>query len=155
MAFLAAIKVTNALLAIVLAKRDTWSMNCSEDTRWAMAYLFAYPPVILSPVNIYLIASFSPIILVSRCVPPIPGINPKLTSGKPKDALSEHTIVSHNNASSKPPPKAFPLIAAMIILFTFLNPSSSCSKISFLASVSYSIFENILMSAPAQNILGN
>jgi hypothetical protein len=47
-------------------------------------------------------------------VPPKPGINPKLISGKPKYAFSEAKIISQRSANSNPPPNALPLIAAII-----------------------------------------
>lgn len=74
-------------------------------------------------------ANFSPINFVNLCVPPIPGINPKLTSGNPKYAFSDAITISHNNASSNPPPSAFPLTAAIIGFLHYLNAAYNIENI--------------------------
>ena len=51
---------------------------------------------------------------VSRCVPPAPGMTPRVISGWPNFAVSAAMMVSHIIASSQPPPKAKPATAAMI-----------------------------------------
>ena len=42
----------------------------------------------------------------SRCVPPAPGMTPRLISGWPKRALSAAITMSHIIATSLPPPSA-------------------------------------------------
>ena len=46
------------------------------------------------------------------CVPPAPGIQPRVTSGRPNCAVSDATRRSHASASSRPPPRAYPRIIA-------------------------------------------
>ena len=75
----------------------------------------------------YLIAFFYPTILVNLCVPPNPGINPKLISGNINYAFYVATIISQSKANSKPPPKAFPLTAAMIGFLTSIMLFSLCN----------------------------
>ena len=62
-----------------------------------------------------------PTALVSRWVPPAPGMTPMLISGWPKMALSEATIISQLMANSLPPPKQKPLTAAMSGLLMVRN----------------------------------
>ncbi len=50
---------------------------------------------------------------VNRCVPPAPGITPRLISGCPNFAFSAQTMKSHIIANSQPPPRANPATAAM------------------------------------------
>jgi hypothetical protein len=47
-------------------------------------------------------------------VPPIPVVKPKFISGNPILEVYEITRISHNNAIYNPPPKAQPLIPAII-----------------------------------------
>ena len=58
------------------------------------------------PVRIMSIALALPTSLVSRCVPPMPGMTPRVISGCPNLALSAAMIRSHIIASSHPPPSA-------------------------------------------------
>jgi hypothetical protein len=74
-------------------------------------------------------ANFYPINFVNLCVPPIPGIRPKLTSGRAKYAFSDAITISLNNANSNPPPSALPLTAAMIGFLHYLNPAYNVLKI--------------------------
>ena len=50
----------------------------------------------------------------SRNRPPAPATRPRLTSGRPNLASSEATIRSQASASSQPPARAYPSMAAMI-----------------------------------------
>ena len=63
-----------------------------------MFNLRAYLASIGSPVKIILWAIFVPTIRGNIWVPPIPGIIPKVTSGNPNLAFSEHNIISVNKA---------------------------------------------------------
>lgn len=58
----------------------------------------------------YFIALVFPISFVNLYVPPSPGIKPNFSSGKPNLHSSVATIISPFKASSRPPPKATPLI---------------------------------------------
>ena len=60
-------------------------------------------------------------------MPPNPGVIPRLTSGWPKIAFSEQILISQLKAISSPPPKAYPLIAAII----GIGKVSNFRKISF------------------------
>ena len=65
------------------------------------------------PVNSISMASDCPIARISRWVPPAPGMLPMQTSGKPNTALLDAIRMSHCKASSRPPPSAKPLMAAI------------------------------------------
>ena len=54
-----------------------------------------------------------PISRGSRWVPPAPGMMPSRISGWPTLAFSPSTRKSAHRASSRPPPSAYPVIAAM------------------------------------------
>src|ERR1051326_6919470 len=60
------------------------------------------------------IAFPSPTRRARRCVPPPPGMMPRLISGCPSLAVSDAMRMSHARATSKPPPRQNPLIIAMI-----------------------------------------
>ena len=49
----------------------------------------------------------------SRCVPPAPGMIPSVVSGSPTFTCAAATRRSHTSASSRPPPNATPLSAAI------------------------------------------
>ena len=59
----------------------------------------------MSPVRISSIAFPSPTSRVRRCVPPPPGMIPRLISGCPNDAVSLAIRMSQARASSQPPPR--------------------------------------------------
>ena len=65
------------------------------------------------PVRISSSALPRPTTRDSRCVPPLPGIMPRETSGNPSLAPSTATRMSQASASSQPPPRAKPLMAAI------------------------------------------
>ena len=65
------------------------------------------------PVRMSSSALPSPTTRDRRWVPPLPGIIPRETSGRPTLAPSTATRISHASASSQPPPKAKPLMAAI------------------------------------------
>ena len=50
---------------------------------------------------------------------------PRVTSGKPNNAFSDATLISHANAISKPPPRAKPLILAITGKSNFSNFSKA------------------------------
>lgn len=94
-------------------RNDTSSLIFYDEACSAMLSFHAYYPFNPSPVNMSFMAFFSPTIRDSLWVPPIPGIKPKFNSGRAKYAFSVARIISHMRASSKPPPSALPLTAAM------------------------------------------
>ncbi len=61
----------------------------------------------------------TPTIRGSRCVPPAPGMMARLVSVSPIRTFEEQMRMSQASASSVPPPKAKPLIAAMTGTRTF------------------------------------
>src|SRR5204863_31732 len=67
-----------------------------------------------APVRIISSALPLPMSRGRRCVPPPPGMIARLTSVRPSVAFSAAMRMSHASASSRPPPSAKPLIAAMI-----------------------------------------
>ena len=85
-----------------------------------------------------------------RCVPPKPGRIPRPVSGWPNLALSDATRMSHAIEISQPPPRAYPLTAAIVtwgIVSSFKKASLARRPI-FLpsAGVAFTISE---ISAPA------
>ena len=83
------------------------------------------------PVRISSSALPRPTTRDSRCVPPLPGIMPRETSGNPSFASSTATRMSQASASSQPPPRAKPLMAAITGLLS--RAISSVSPTSILA----------------------
>ena len=69
-------------------------------------------------MSTYSIARCLPSTRASRWLPPPPGMIPRVTSGWPKRAVSEATIMSQARASSQPPPRAKPETAAIIGVLT-------------------------------------
>ena len=67
----------------------------------------------ISPVRISREARARPARANRRCVPPAPGIRPRLVSGRPSLAVSPNTRQSAISASSNPPPSAKPSTAAI------------------------------------------
>ena len=66
------------------------------------------------PVKMRSLARAGPTSRGSRCVPPAPGMMPSRISGWPSRALSPATRRSQHSASSQPPPRAYPVTAAIV-----------------------------------------
>ena len=91
----------------------------------------------------------------SRCVPPKPGMIPRLISGWPKLAENPARRTSQAIAISQPPPSASPLTAAIVIIRERSHERNRpCARSSSSRPPASSIFVNALMSAPAQNSAG-
>ena len=73
-----------------------------------MPSLRASAALIRTPPQINSIDFSMPINLGKRCVPPAPGIIPKVTSGNPIAVPSCAIRASQPRANSKPPPNAAP-----------------------------------------------
>ncbi len=106
-ASLAKAKIGPDFSAIFLAKDSVSASSCSgsirrETSPAANASSAEKRP----PVKIHSLARAGPIKRGSLCVPPKPGIIPKLISGWPKDAVVDAKRRSQAKASSHPPPKA-------------------------------------------------
>jgi hypothetical protein len=71
------------------------------------------PPTI-SPLRIIRAAMPSPQSRVKRCVPPAPGSNPTFVFGNPNFAVCNALRISQAKASSRPPPRAWPSISAIV-----------------------------------------
>ena len=67
----------------------------------------------ISPDRHSFIAICCPAMRVRRCVPPAPGMMPRLTSGWPNLAPAPAIVMSQCIDSSQPPPSAKPLTAAI------------------------------------------
>ena len=87
-----------------------------------------------------------------RCVPPNPGITPRLISGCPNLAVSAATMRSQASASSMPPPSTKPFTAAMTGIGNSSSPRATPSPraANFLPS-SGDMDTMTEMSAPATN----
>ena len=89
------------------------SRNLSGATTASTAPSFNATSALRSaPVAIHSTAVSRPITRGRRTVPPKPGKMPSFTSGKPIFAVADMTLKSHARASSVPPPRQTPLIAA-------------------------------------------
>ncbi|MNK81731.1 hypothetical protein D3C87_1014840 [compost metagenome] len=91
----------------------------------------------------------------SRCVPPKPGTRPRLISGWPNLALSEAIRIWAAMASSLPPPRQKPLMAAITGFFMFsMRVKTTCPRAaSCSASLPGAISAISLMSAPAMKAM--
>src|SRR5438477_7002670 len=106
----------------------------------------------IRPEKMMSLALDSPTSRGSRWVPPAPGMIPSLISGWPSRASSAAKRRSAAMASSHPPPRAYPLMAANVTL----GISSTSENVSCMAAMTgfISFGESsaiILMSAPAAN----
>ena len=64
----------------------------------------------------------------SRCVPPLAGSTPRLTSGTPNVAWVAATRMSVASSSVRPPPRQWPLTAAITGVQTSRPRFSSCER---------------------------
>ena len=88
-----------------------------------------------------------------RCVPPKPGMIPRLISGWPNVADSAARRKSQAIDSSHPPPNAMLLTAAIVVVLDVsISRSIAWPESSRPAPPEASIFVNSLMSAPAENV---
>ncbi len=118
-----------------------------------MLYFCNYSAVMKSPVKMSSLAFYFPIILDIK-VPPKLGNKPNFISGNPNLVYSLQISISHNKASSNPPPKANELTHAIIGLLNYVINFLISSKLSKLNS--YSVFyTKSLILAPAQKNLGD
>ena len=99
----------------------------------------------------YLIVFIFPATRANLWVPPMPGMRPSLSSGKPNLASSEQKTTSQSRDSSQPPPSATPLTPATMGFLALQKVSCSYLKISLLLKSLAVLFSNYLMFAPAQN----
>src|SRR5712691_2782459 len=87
-----------------------------------------------------------------RCVPPKPGMSPRLISGCPRRARSAATSRSQASASSRPPPSATPLRAPITGSASASTAAiASCPRREKAAPSSGAIAAIAAMSAPAEN----
>src|SRR3954463_16101938 len=100
--------------AMRVATASASSSNLSAGTmRLTSPARSASAASIMRPVRHKSIALALPIKRGRRCVPPAPGIVPRLISGCPKRAFSAAMTMSHIIATSQPPPSAKPPTATM------------------------------------------
>ena len=104
---------TGPLEAIAAA---TWTAASSSSaggtTRLTTPWASASSARSTRPASTTSAASERPTVRGSSWVPPAPGSRPRPVSGRPKRAVWEATMMSHIRASSKPPPRQWPLTAA-------------------------------------------
>ena len=87
----------------------TGSSSC-----WSISPICSASAVrMLRPSGISDSAAFMPTSRGRRCVPPDPGTTPRMTSGSPSCAVGAAMRQRQASASSRPPPRHAPLIAAM------------------------------------------
>ena len=97
----------SSVLTKYAASVTSSSISWIKPIDWAVIALIGLPKHIMSR------AVSRSINRGNLCVPPAPGITPKLTSGNPICALGCMIRIRHANAISAPPPKAIPFIAAI------------------------------------------
>src|SRR6266581_63822 len=96
-AFCASCRATRFATSIVISAGTTLLTMPSSRARSAVTG---------APVRTVSMAAYLPAVRGHRCVPPAPGMMPRLISGWPKRAESPAMIMSHISASSHPPPSA-------------------------------------------------
>ena len=82
-------------------------------------------------------------------MPPTPGIKPRLISGWPNLDPLDAMIISHNKASSIPPPKAYPSTAASIGILISLTLSKKLKRPFDFADFESRVLSS-LISAPGE-----
>src|SRR6267143_2029790 len=151
MASLASRTATGGRAAISMAIRLASSRYRSTGTtRLTRPNRSASTALIGSPMRMASMARTFPADRVQRWVPPAPGMMPSLTSGCPNWAVSEATIRSHISASSHPPPKAYPLTAAISGLVSAWMRAQRLKLSSFSTSMAPAPAISVT-SAPAAN----
>mmetsp|Transcript_30111 Transcript_30111/g.61421 ORF Transcript_30111/g.61421 Transcript_30111/m.61421 type:complete len:251 (-) Transcript_30111:175-927(-) len=106
-ASLAIMTATLPLLAMVKPNFVASSTNASDGTTLETnPSLSALSASIVLPLSTISIALLFPTARTSLCVPPAPGITPRLISGCPNFAPSPASTTSHIMANSHPPPSA-------------------------------------------------
>ena len=104
------------------------------------------------PVSIRSSAFWRPMRRGSRCVPPVPGSSPRVTSGRPMRYEPSAAIrKSQQSAISRPPPRQCPLIAATTTFGVLSNlPIASFAQTTNALCASRLPLANTEMSAPAE-----
>src|SRR5437867_93378 len=135
--------------------RASLASSASSTTRFTRPQRSASSALTTSPVNTSSLARPNPTSLTSREQPPIPGMSPRLVSGRPKRAERAAIRRSQASASPSPPPTHVPLMAAMS---GFSSASRSLKKLvsSRVLARNTGVFQsvsNVDTSAPTQNVL--
>ena len=97
----------SSVLTIKASATGSSSIACTNPAANAACAPRGLPKLIISN------AFTSPTSLGRRCVPPAPGITPRVTSGRPICAAGAMIRIRQAIAISAPPPRATPLIAAI------------------------------------------
>ncbi|CPI73489.1 Uncharacterised protein [Bordetella pertussis] len=103
---------------------------------------------IVAPDRMSSAAASNPMRRGRRCVPPPPGISPRVISGSPSRHPASATRPWHASASSSPPPSAWPCSAAT----TGLRHDSITAGTSIASAAPFARV-NSRISAPATNVL--
>ena len=123
--------------------------NKSVFTTWlTIPSCRAKSALIRVPVQMSSIDFSMPINLGKRCVPPAPGIIPRVTSGNPSTVPSNAIRASHPKANSNPPPKAAPCKAHTTGFEQFSIAAITKGKCGSIKGC-----ENSLISDPAINVV--
>ena len=131
--------------------REAASASPGSTTRFTSPKLNAVSASIKSPNRISSLARASPMSRGKRWVPPDPGITPSRTSGMPSRAILAATRRSQHMANSRPPPRAFPSMAAIVGTGRAASRSYiAFSAISFPSPTRPRSAANSLTSDPAQ-----
>ena len=128
-----------------------FNTSASGTTLLTRPSALASGAIIMSPVSINSIALAFPINLGKRCVPPKPGMMPRFISGWPSLTLSPATRMWHAIASSRPPPRHMPFIAAIVGFCESSSLFSICCPfvVASMPPLADEIFTISLISAPA------
>ena len=131
-----------------LTAAATTSCSTTRSSNRVVAILLA---VTLSPLRIRLSAGSRPMRRGRRCVPPAPGRSPSLTSGSPSFASAWATRKCAPRASSKPPPRQTPAMAAITGLG--LSSTARMTGVSRGSREAWGVL-NSVMSAPPEKARG-
>mmetsp|Transcript_6691 Transcript_6691/g.11381 ORF Transcript_6691/g.11381 Transcript_6691/m.11381 type:complete len:340 (-) Transcript_6691:119-1138(-) len=140
--------------AISSANLQAASMSCAWGTTASTRPSFRAALSLMScEVSIISMLFCRPTKRGRRCVPPNPGMMPNCSSGRPKRVPGVHTLALQAMATSQPPPRATPWMAATVGLGP---PSNSAQKVSLMVSSMPpppSEFLNCWMSNPGLKLL--
>ena len=126
------------------------STSSGGTTRFTRPMAKASSAATWRPVMMSSLAREDPIRRGRRCVPPPPGRIPNSTSGSPSRESSAPTRKSQARASSNPPPRAYPLMAAMVARGRLARASRARWKLA--PTVSAPAPPSSAISAPAAKI---
>mmetsp|Transcript_5505 Transcript_5505/g.13639 ORF Transcript_5505/g.13639 Transcript_5505/m.13639 type:complete len:299 (+) Transcript_5505:1838-2734(+) len=140
--------------AMSSAMRRAASSSCACGTTSSTSPSFlAAPSLMGADVSIISSAFCRPTRRGRRCVPPNPGRMPSCSSGRPMRVPGVHTRALHAMATSSPPPRATPWIAATVGLGPFSSTVQKASLMDESMPPPPDWFLNCWISKPGEKLL--